>query len=389
MPSAFAEPTVAELLQAFEDGVRAQKDRYVDVREGALYEHWSGVAAILWSREARRDTDLWRAVYLDSAEGKDLTNLLQDRYDFEREEDDYGTGTALLKRTSTAAGAGTVWEGTRILVHGDAQLPKIYVVTEDKDVGATDTTATISIRADRVGPGTAIAVIAGSPLARVDDPIWDTAWTVDTLTCTDGASFEPAPQARARFRETRKAARAGFVDAIVTACKAVGAANALLFPSNYAGEAYDYGLNVAYVGDENFTATDALVRAVKIELENWRVLGDNLQILPMARANLVVDADVNLWDTPGRVNQAEVRALLKGAIKGYFDGRTAGFSYDRDAMSGAMLKASPAAQFVTFNAPSSDVQLMTTIGGLPNFPATLTRYQVRDDDITLTLLPPV
>ena len=97
MPSTIAEPTMQEFLQAFRDGVRALKDRYADVREGASYDHWAGAGAIVFSREARRDSDLWRAVYIDSAEGKDLTIRL-DRYGFERIEDTYGSGTASLAR---------------------------------------------------------------------------------------------------------------------------------------------------------------------------------------------------------------------------------------------------------------------------------------------------
>lgn len=390
MPSQYDEPTIAELLQAFEDGIHARQDRYADIREGAVYQHWGGAAAILWSRLARRDTDLWRAIYFDSAEAVDLTNLLSDRYAFDRVLDGYGTGTALLSRPTTSAGSGTVWKGTRILVYGDGVLPRFFVVAADKPVSASQSDVEVAIRSDRTGKGTAIDLASGAASrARVDDPLWDTTFAVESMTCGEGTEFESAAEARARFRTGRRDARVGFVEAIVAACTDVGASHALLFPSDYAGDAYDYGLNVAYVGDAGFTGTPALVNAVKVKLEAWRVLGDNLQVLPLSRANLAIDADVYLWDSPARVNQTETRALLVGAVLGYFDGKDAGFSYDRDALSGAMMKASPAVQFVTFDSPSSDVAVMQTTGGLPNFPSTLTRYSVRDEDITLRFLPPL
>lgn len=385
MPSTFAEPTVQELLDAFEAGVRAQRDKHVDAREGAIHQHFSGPAAILWSRAARRTTDLWRAVFLDSAEGIDLTRLLSERHDFDRIEDSYGTGEAVLRRPTTAAADGTIWQGTRIAVYGSVTERRFYVVSEDVEVGASDVVAKVPIRAEKPGPGVALT---GNPTdARVDDPLWDTKWTVSNITCADGTSLEPAPIARARFRDARRAARAGFVESIIQACKDVGAAHAVLFPSDYAGDDSDAGLNMAYVGDAGYQGTDALVRRVVLALEGYRVLGDNLQVRPLAVSALTIEARVYLWDSPGRFNQTEIRRLLQGAVAQYF-GATSGFSYERDALAGAMLKACPDVQFVEFDTPSSDAGVVSTVGGRLNFPATLSRYVVRPDDITLSLLPP-
>ncbi len=389
MPSVYAEPTIAELLQAFEDGIRAQRDRYVDAREGSIYQHFGGVAAILWSRNARRDTDLWRAIYLDSAESTNLTALLNDRYDFERVEDSYGTGTARLTRSSVAAGAGTIWKGTRIVLFGPQTEPKRYVVTANKDVGSTETSAVVSIRAEQVGPGTQILIenSAGGGM-RVDDPLWDTTWLVTRVQCDDGTSFEQASAARARFRELRRASRAGFVEAIVQACKDAGAVNALLFPSDYVGPNDDHGLNMAYVGDASFVGSDALVRAITVRLEDYRVLGDQLQVRPLGVAALPISARVYLWDSPARVSLDDVTKRTTGAILGYFDGAS-GFSYNRDALAGAILRASPEVQYVEFDLPSSDADVVSTVDGILNFPATLNRYRVTANDITLSILPPI
>lgn len=389
MPTAFAEPSVQELLDAFEDGIRSSKDRYVDAREGAIYQHWGGVAAILWSREARRDTDLWRSNYLDSAEGSQLTALLNDRYDFERVTDTYGVGTARLTRPTAAAGSGSVWQGTRIAVLGGTSLPRFYVVSAKREVGAAETIIDVDIRADRPGAGVASSVIppTGGLTLRLEDPLWDTTWTVERLECADGTSFEPAPAARARLRESRRDARAGFVEAIVRACKDAGAGTALLFPSDYAGDAEDMGLNVAYVGDAGFQGDQALVRRVIIALESWRVLGDNLQVFPLAVSNLVIRANVRLWESPTRVNQDELKRLLRGAALGYFEGSTSGFNYQREALAGAMMRSLPAIQTIDFEEPTSDAGVMQTIGGRLNFPSTLSRYRVRAEDITLSLLP--
>jgi len=389
MPTVIQEPTLTELVRAFHDGVRAQRDRYADGHEGSVYDHFAGVGAIHWSRQARRDTDMFRAVYFATAEGTELTNLLADRYAFARVPEAYGTGTARLSRTSTAAGSGTVWKGTRIALTGDLVEQKLYVVTEDKPVGATDTTVDVSVRAERPGPGTAVEFGASSTLrARVDDPLWDTTWTVATITCADGTAFETAADARARLLDERSDDRVGFVEAIIDACKAAGAANAVAFPSDYGGDSEDHGLNMVYVGDAGFSGTAALVRAVQRELEAFRVLGDNLQVRALARQDLVLEVAVQLWDTPSRVNQEGLRALLKGVLLGYFDGSTGGFSYNRDAMVGAMMKASPDVQYATFATPATDAGVLSTVNGLLNFPSSLPRYRVAEDDVTITFVAP-
>lgn len=389
MPSTFAEPTLAELLKAFHDGVRVQRDRYADGREGAVYDHFAGVGAIHWARQARRDTDLFRAVYFGTAEATDLTRLLNDRYDFARVEESYGVGSSTLTRPTAAAADETIWKGTRLLVGSALVEATQYIVLEDVPVAAGDLTATVAIRAGRVGPGTAITVAPSwTGTVRIDDPLWDTTWTVTSLACAGGTSFESATESRARYRDLRRESRVGFVEALITACKNAGATNAIFFPSDHGGEDVDHGLNMAYVGDASFSGTDALVRRIQLELEDWRVLGDNLQVRALTRTDIRIKASINLWDTPARVNQTALRTLLTGAVLGYFDGATSGFSYDRDALAGAMMKASPAVQFASFALPVADAGVLSTVGGRLNFPPTLPRYRVRPDDVILTFLPP-
>lgn len=386
MPTAVEEPTLAELIGAFHDGVRSTCDRYADGHEGGVYDHFAGVGAIHWTRQARRDTDLWRAIYFATAEGGDLTRLLSDRYDFDRVADTYGTGMASLSRETAGAADGTFWQGTRIAIIGAFIEAARYVVAQDTEVGSTDLTVSVPIRALRTGKGTAISV--GSAAARVEDPLWDTTWTVTALTCGDGTEFEPAPVSRARFRDLRRASRAGFVEAIIAAAKEAGAENVVLFPSDYGGEAEDQGLNMAYVNAIG-GGVEALARAVQIRLERTRVLGDNLQVRPLVRSELAIEADVYLWDSPARVNTTALRTVLVGALLGYFDGATAGYSYDRDAMAGAMMKASPAVQYVSFTTPSSDAGVLSLVNGRLVFPSSLTRYRLRNGNITLRFQPPV
>src|SRR5437016_2442563 len=69
MPAPDALPAIRDLLGAFADAVLASKDNRADVRRGSVYDHFAGAGAMLLSREAQHDRDLFRALYFDTATG--------------------------------------------------------------------------------------------------------------------------------------------------------------------------------------------------------------------------------------------------------------------------------------------------------------------------------
>lgn len=382
MPTTIPEPTISRLRRAFMSAVRGRVDAYADHREGAVLDHFAGTGAMMWSRLARRDTDMWRSVYIDSAEGRGLTALLYDRYSFERIPDAYGVGEAVLERPTAAAGAGTIWAGTRIRLVGPRVVSVAYVVTQDVPVPATATNVRVPIRAPAPGPGYATTNVD----ARVDDPLWDASWLVRTVGCGEGTAFEPAAVSRARYRDARNDARVGFRKAIENACITAGASYAVAFQSDYAGDAYDLGLNVVYVGDTSYNGNAALVRRVKIALESARVLGDDVQVLPMVRTPITLHARVYLWEGPGRVNQASLSRVLRGVAVDYFEGRTRGYSYVRESIVGAWLKAAPQVQSAEIDVPGVDSSVVVAANGFVSFPATLPRFVLTQNDVTFELL---
>lgn len=388
MSTSIPEPTIAELERAFHEGVRAKHDRHADDVEGSVYDHFAGVSAVLWSRQAKRDTDMYRAIYLGSAEGDDLTRLLDERYAFARVADTFGIGVAKLLRADASLLGGTVWRGTRIQVV-DGSASRMYLVTEDVEAADSDTEVTVPVRAEQSGPGTSVAFPGERLRASVFDPLWDPTWVVTSIACDAGTSFEPAPDARARLRQSKRDARVGHIEAMAEACKQAGVSTAVFFASDYAGDSEDAGLNMAYVGDDGFNGTPGLVRAATVALENCRVLGDQLQVRPLASSELVVRANAHLWDAPARVNQEETRRALQGAVVDYFSRQDAAVSYQLDAIGGAMIRASRAIQYVAFDTPTSDAGVVSLVGGRLVFPATLTRYVVQRQNVHVALLPPV
>lgn len=375
MPATEPLPSIRDLLRASAEGIVGVRDSNADVRRGAVYDHFGGSGAILFTREAARDRDLFRAVYLDTAEGNDLTVLVKLRFGIDRVLPIYGTGTALLTRSTPAAGPGIIWTGTRILVFASAASPaaRYYAAAADVSVGTGATAVSIPVRATSTGPGSAVS-LSGAGIGRVDDPLWDPSWTVAAIQCSDGTSLEAAADLRARARTSQLAARKGYAEAITNACVAQGASYVALFDSDFAvGSASilthgpaDNGLSHCYVADAGFQTTPRLVRACAVALESYRVCGADLQVLGMQRASVDISATVTLHDDPGRLPSPD--QALRDALAGAFSATR--YDYDLDELAGLMAAADADVQSVSFDKPSAPVRL-----GWP-MPYQLTRYQL-------------
>ena len=385
MPSQDSLPTIATLLKGFGDAVRGAKDRFADVRRGSAFDLIAGPAAIIHTRQAQRDRDLFQTVYLDNADGTALTALIQGRYNVTRILDTYGVGTAYFVRPTASAGAGTIWNGTILRVTGLAGGAKKYKVTSDTAVAAGALAVTsVPIVALDVGVGSAIAATSG---LVIDDVLFDATLTVQSLACGDGTSFESAEDYRARARSARIAARPGYLTALTNSVKAVGAVYSVFFPSYYGTDMSsvvgDSGINAAYVGDAGYSASTALTSACAVALESARVLGANMFVGSLATSSISVVASATLVDSPNLFDIISIKQRIVNAIVAYFGGVSGGFTYKLDGMQGAVLQACPEVQSVTFTTPSADV----TISGA-FWPAVLTRYILAPAAITLTISGP-
>ena len=378
--------TIQDFLAIYKQAVRGQGDQYADVRDGSVYEQPGGVAAMIWSREAQRDEDLFRAVYFNTAEGEQLTDLVYAKDGISRILDAPGVGVATFVRPNASAGGGTIWAGTRIAVLSSDGLSvaTYYEVAQDISITTQLIAQLVPIKATFNGPGSKVYASTGtgaSAYPRLDDALWDSTWTVTNLSCEDGTVFEPAKDFRTRVKQARLDKRVGYVTSITNVAKAAGAAQIALFSSNYGGDDSDAGLNVCYVGDTGFNSSTSLVNNVMLALEGVRVLGDNLQVLPMTTANLTVTATVQLKVAPYLVNTTRIGERIANKLVQYLG---KGFAYSTAEMTGAMFKASHEIQDAIITVPSSDIGIL--VGG--SFPAVLTKYNLNPNDVHLTFTGP-
>lgn len=378
MPS--NDPTITELLKVAGDSVHGGADKTADYVRGSDYESLAGPTAIIWSRQAQRDTDLFRATRFNDADGDDLTELVKGRYGIDRILDTHGQGVATFQRPAGGS-SGTIWKGTRVaLLGGPAGIAGYYRVAADTLVLSSTTTTFVPIEAVLVGPGSRIS--APAAMLRLEDLLWDNTWKVTSLVCEDGTSYEDATSFRARVREERRNKRVGHEKAFIDTLAAAGASNIVIFRADYGGDASDAGLNVCYVGDAGYTGTEDLVRACKVAVQEVRVLGDYLQVFPMVRQELNIDADITLSDGPAVFDVTRLKQIHSTAIAQYVGaGR---FSYSIAGLTGAIARPSPIVQEVSFVTPTTDAGILnqtTFTGGTPpvtvinkNFPASLKRY---------------
>lgn len=362
-----AEPTIKELITIAGKAVRGGADKTADFITGSDYDALNGPNAIIWSRQGQRDTDLFNDVNFNTAEGAALTRMGEKRYGIKRILDTRGQGTVRLARDAAGI-AETIWAGTRIYAPGP--IAKFYRTKKDTAVLASATYVDLDIEAVELGTGSAIEL--GSKLAKLGDVLKDPSWFVASLSCADGTTFERADEYRERIRLARRASRVGQTAKIIEVCKEAGAGSVALFRSDYAGEAYDHGLNVAYVGDLGNVGTPDLVKACTLALAKARVLGDHLQVLPMARATLDVDATVYLYASPALFDLTRLERIHHSVVRQYLNGTSGSFTYSLDGIRGAIAKHTPEVVRVDLAAPLADSLVVE--GSRKNFPATLNRY---------------
>lgn len=361
------EPTIRELIQIAGSATRGSLDKTSDFITGSDYDVFAGPAAIIWSREAARDTDIFNDVNFNTADGDALTVLVRKRFGKERILDTRGSGSATLSRTSSGV-ADTVWKGTRISIIGST--PKTYRVTKNVDASSVALTVDVPIEAVDIGPGSA-ADVSGVGNLRLEDSLQDPSWIPSRLTCTDGTFFEKADVFRARVKKERFDERVGQTKSIITTCQNAGAANVMLFRSDYAGDAYDFGLNVCYVGDLGYSGTPDLVKACTLALRKTRVAGDHLQVLPMTKMLLDIDADVYLNDSPPLFDLTRLERIQVSSVLQYLNGGSGRYTFSLDGIRAAIARPT-SVQRVVLTTPTSDGTVV--IGALKAFPSTLNRY---------------
>ena len=332
MPSGMNLPNTTALITAFQAGVRASpggKPNNADVRTGSRYDVWGGVNAILSKRIAARAKGIFAQNYFSSASGDSLDLYISRRFNsqFPRIGAAYGTGVAALVRTGTSAT--TILDGTRISITIPGTDSQIWaVINGDVSIGAGALSVPVAIRTATMGASAAFSLAAGDGQLKIEDPLDDSTWAVQSVTCGAGADREKDAAYRARVLTTLDNTRLGYETAIVTAMKAAGAANVQFFDSRwpYDDSSYaptvgatqiDNGLNKVVVSDAGGGSTPALIRACQFALDAVACGGINAQAYGQIVQPLSFTVLVTMWSQVSTMDQSAIRAAIQARIVAY------------------------------------------------------------------------
>lgn len=389
MPSAEPLPTIRDLQNAFHASVGAQR-KNEDAYDGSFYDRWAGVGALCMLQLAERDQTEARAIFFDTATDDRLDEYIARRFGALRIVDAPGTGTSVLTRLSSAGGAGTVLQGTRIAVGQTLQQLSYWTVAADTVAGGADLSVSVPMVAAAPGPAGQISVRSGDlPVLQVADPLWDNTWQVSSLDCGPGTIRQQDPAVRAGIRQARFDSRPGYPTAIVAAMVAAGASVVALYASDFLGSNSDVGLNRIYVGDAGYESPMALLTACRLAVSKVCVAGTSVQILPMTNFLLYVSITVKLWASPEKLNRVQAQGDAVAAVTEYFARRDNAFLWSERAMRAAVMKAVPNVHSVTLTAQDSTGATVTEPVLTALFDSVpLKRYRVADWSVGATILGP-
>lgn len=382
MPAAEPLPSIQEFVNAFQ-GALVSESRYADTHEGAVYDHWNGLGAILWRRMAERDQQEYQALYFNSARGSRLDTYIENHFPGKaRVPAQKGQGTVRLRRPSAAAGAGTFLAKTRIAVASDGPVAqRYYQLTDDQACAGTDLVLTLNIEAAVAGPDSRIHVFAGErPILRVEDPLWDNTWVVEELACEAGTFYEEDDPARTRIKAELFEERFGYEAAIIKAMNQAGAQVVALFRSDYLGEQNDHGLNLVCVGDANFETSPELLRDCRLALPSAAIAGAGNQVLPITTNYLNFAIRVRFWDSPEKFGMAAAKQAARAAVVEYFETRDNPFTWDSVGVEGAIRRAVEDTQQIDIT-PSEDPPALDAI--FSAYP--VRRFRTTPERVAITL----
>ena len=386
MPSAEPIPSLKELLDAFNAELAARDDDG-DTHEASDYEEVNGPSALLFRRLAERDRDEFRQIYFAHATDDRLTEYVRRRFrnadgtPRERVQLARGVGTAVVQRASAAGGGGTILAGTRIGYGRGGTEPLRYLqVLTDRVVGAAELIVSdLEVEAETPGSAGTISGDRGDiPILRIEDPLWDNSWVVNSVDCAAGTNYETDDQLRANVRQEKLDRRPGYPDFIKSTCVAAGADTVVLFPSDFLGDELDCGLNRVYVGDANYQTTAALLLACRLAMPSAAMAGAGVQVLPMTNTTLTITATLRFWDVPERFNLDRARDDAMAAIVEYFAARENPFYWRAASIRGAILRAVRGLQTVDLATSLAEPVLSSLFGTVP-----LPRYLVAPANVTI------
>lgn len=381
MASNQALPTISELLDAFAVGAQSKHEN-ADVHRGAIYDVGAGMGALVWSRVAARDREVFRGIYLDGCQKDALDYRIARLHGPGRIQPTRGSGVAIVKYDYLHGGAGsqtgTILKGTRLSVSIGSTC-NYYRVASDVELSdwfwdnsiQVDANGFVWLRlpieADSIGSGVAIDTTSTIAAIRWEDELYNlttSLWVVDSIKCSDGTDGETDVEYLARYRSWKKSRKPGYSDAISRAMFAAGASKVALFESDFV-DGEDFGINRIFVGDSGYTASTALLNACRLALDSVVPFGNTTTVGSMILTPIEVTVQLNMMRAASRYSPDWVLPSAQKAVRRALSGSQSAYVFRQDSLRAELSQAFPELQSIDFASPTpgdTDVASIVSAG---------------------------
>ncbi len=240
----------------------------VDV-EGSDVNLFVGIAAVLAAQITQQLSFRTAALLLDGADDEDLDRLVYDRYGLTRKGASPARGSITITRTSTAAGAGTVPIGTRVVTGTGVE----YVTITAASFSGSATSATCNVRAAQAGKATQVGEGAIERFAQPQLLFDSTLVPTNEKPTAGGEETENDETFRERVRDFWRTARRGILAAIEFGAKTVPGVVSARAIEALTVDGQPARVVSLYISDSSGVASDALAEDVRVALEEYRAAG--------------------------------------------------------------------------------------------------------------------
>lgn len=268
---------------------RAQKidPAQVDI-EGSDVNIFVGVASVMADAVTRQLGARVAALTLDGADDEDLDRYAFDRYQLTRKGASSARTTAIIRRPSILAGAGSIPIGTKCQSNVGE-----YVTTTTAVLGASDLVTRADVRAVEAGKATQAGRGAINKFSN-PSALFDKTLTVsnEEQPAAGGEEAEGDDLFRERVRDYWRTARRGVLSAIEQGALTVPGVVSAMAVEILTEGAQPARLVQLFIADSSGVASDALARDVRVALDDYRAAG--IQVLISTSLPLLVDVALRL-----------------------------------------------------------------------------------------------
>lgn len=271
-------------MQLARDEITARDSTLTDFSEGSNLDAIAGAGAILADETNRYNLVLFKAHFLDTAEGSDLDALALDRFGLARNGATLAIGRIFWTEGSAAGytiPAGTTITGT--LADGSTYTATTTAASQSDSGNSIPVVASTAGRAGNAAAGTLTA-----PTGFATDA---TATVTQPSRMAGGADAETDPQFRNRLRRYYSTLAKATVKALVAAAQSVSGVYYAVVKESFGT---DGGQVDVYIGDVDGAGNAPLVAAADTVLQATRAAGIYLVTSAAAREEKAITIEVTV-----------------------------------------------------------------------------------------------